>query len=409
MRHRKRDEKQKRGEAICLLKKPELAQTLKKSKGVINTHRHTIYLRDNTLYLNYTKNSKRHRTSLNKLIKRLNLSNNQALEHLGGLGLDQILKMLKRASTPDKKQKKKSLPSPKKTKYTTIEQAKESFLEKKIGLKETSLSLMRSRFSTISKLLNVKESCRVSKITKKSIVNYHNNAFKKYKKNTLISLNALLKGFLEFCESEQFLEKNPYFAITLKNAQEGEEIEPFNLEEVKALIENAPNLRLRAFLVVAFFAGLRTGEQLALLWSDIDFENKKININKSLNLSGVITTPKNKPSIRQVDLLEPVEKILKELKASEPANKKMIFLSIPKRTQEFQQAFKKLLEALNLKERKLYTTRHTFASLMLSQGEEPMWVSKTLGHNDLNTTYSAYSHYIPKQDKERAKFIKEIL
>ncbi|MFT2606443.1 tyrosine-type recombinase/integrase, partial [Helicobacter pylori] len=65
--------------------------------------------------------------------------------------------------------------------------------------------------------------------------------------------------------------------------------------------------------------------------------------------------------------------------------------------------------ALNLKNRKLYTTRHTFASLMLSQGEEAMWVSKTLGHKDLNTTYSTYSHYIPKQDKERAKFTKEIL
>ncbi|GAA9580990.1 hypothetical protein UBN71_14990 [Helicobacter pylori] len=265
------------------------------------------------------------------------------------------------------------------------------------------------RFSTILKLMNIKESYKVPKITKESVKNYYNNAFKKYKKNTLISLNALLKSFLEFCESERFLEKNPYFAITLKNAQEGEKIKPFNLEEVKTLIQNAPSLRLKAFLVVAFFTGLRTGEQLALLWSDIDFENKKINIDKSLNLSGVITTPKNKPSIRQVDLLEPVEKILKELKASEPANKKMIFLSIPKRTQEFQQAFKKLLKALNLKERKLYTTRHTFASLMLVHGEEAMWVSKTLGHKDLNTTYSTYSHYIPKQDKERAKFIKGIL
>ncbi len=168
-------------------------------------------------------------------------------------------------------------------------------------------------------------------------------------------------------------------------------------------------MRLKAFLAVAFFTGLRTGEQLALLWSDIDFENKKINIDKSLNLSGVITSPKNKPSIREVDLLEPVEKILKELKSSEPANKKMIFLSIPKRTQEFQRMFKKLLKALNLKERKLYTTRHTFTSLMLSHGEEPLWISQTLGHKDLNTTYSTYSHYIPKQDKERAKFLKGAL
>ncbi|WP_219036308.1 site-specific integrase [Helicobacter pylori] len=372
-------------------------------------HKHTIYLRGNTFYLNYTKNNKRHRTSLNKLTKSLNLENDKALEYLEALSLEKILKMLKGALKPNKEPNQGSQSKAKKTKDITIEQAKESFLKKKIGLKETSLNFMRSRFNTISKLLNVKESYRVSKITKESIANYHNNAFKKYRKNTLISLNAILKSFLEFCEQEGFTEKSPYFKITLKNAQEGEKIEPFNLEEIKTLIKNAPSLRLKAFLVVAFFTGLRTGEQLALLWSDIDFKNKKINIDKSLNLSGAITTPKNKPSIRQVDLLEPVEKILKELKESEPANKKMIFLSIPKRTQAFQQAFKKLLNALNLKERKLYTTRHTFASLMLSQGEEPMWVSKTLGHKDLNTTYSAYSHYIPKQGKERAKFIKGIL
>ncbi|MGL2716174.1 tyrosine-type recombinase/integrase [Helicobacter pylori] len=370
---------------------------------------YTIYLRGTAIYLNYTKNSKRHRTSLNKLTKSLNLENDKALEYLGSLSLDQILKMLKRASTPNKKQKKKSLPPPKKTKGITLEQTKESFLKRKIGLKETSLSIMRSRLNTILKLMNIKDSSKVSKITKESVTNYHNNAFKRYKKNTLVNFNSLLKSFLEFCEQEGYTDKSPYYAITLKNAQEAKAIDPFNLEEVKSLIGNAPSLRLKAFLTTAFFTGLRTGEQLALLWSDIDFENKKINIDKSLNLSGVITSPKNKPSIREVDLLEPVEKILKELKASEPANKKMIFLNIPKRTQDFQQAFKKLLKALNLKDRKLYTTRHTFASLMLSQGEEAMWISQMLGHKDLNTTYSTYSHYIPQQKKERAKFLKGIL
>ncbi|MGN8519986.1 site-specific integrase [Helicobacter pylori] len=373
-------------------------------------HSHTIYLRENALYLNYTKNSKRHRTSLNKLIKSLNLDNTQALEYLEGLSLDKILKMLKKgALKPNKEPKQESQRAHKKTKNITIAQAKESFFNQKIGLKAESLRFMRLRFNTILKLLNIKESSKVSKITKESVTNYHNNAFKKYKKNTLISLNALLKSFLEFCENERFLEKSPYYAITLKNALTAKAIDPFSLEEIKSLIENAPSLRLKAFLAVAFFTGLRTGEQLVLLWSDVDFKNKKINIDKSLNLSGAITSPKNKPSIREVDLLEPVEKILKELKASEPANKKMIFLSIPKRTQDFQIMFKKLLKALNLKDRKLYTTRHTFASLMLSMGEEAMWVSKTLGHKDLNTTYKTYSHYIPKQEKERAKFLKGIL
>ncbi|GAA9846322.1 hypothetical protein VN0596_14650 [Helicobacter pylori] len=372
-------------------------------------NKHTIYLRGNALYLNYTNNSKRRRLSLNKLIKSLNLENDKALEYLEGLSLEKILKMLKGALKPDKEPKQGSQRTAKKTKNTTIAQAKESFFNQKIGLKEESLRFMRLRFSTILKLLNIKESSKVSKITKESVTNYHNKAFKKYKKNTLMSLNALLKSFLEFCETERFLEKSPYFKITLKNALTAKAIDPFSLEEIKTLIENAPSLRLKAFLTTAFFTGLRTGEQLALLWSDVDFENKKINIDKSLNLSGVITSPKNKPSIREVDLLEPVEKILKELKASEPANKKMIFLSIPKRTQDFQLAFKKLLKALNLKNRKLYTTRHTFASLMLSMGEEAMWVSQTLGHKDLNTTYSTYSHYIPKQNRERAQFLKGIL
>ncbi len=84
----------------------------------------------------------------------------------------------------------------------------------------------------------------------------------------------LLKSFLAFCESERFLSQNPYFAITLKNALTAKEIEPFNLEEVKSLIENAPSLRLKAFLVVAFFTGACTGEQLALMWEDIDFTEK---------------------------------------------------------------------------------------------------------------------------------------
>ncbi|MCQ2810226.1 site-specific integrase [Helicobacter pylori] len=372
-------------------------------------HNHTIYLRGNAVYLNYTKNSKRHRASLNKLIKSLNLENDEALEYLKGLSLEKILKMQKEALKPNKEPKQESQSKAKKTKNITIAQVKESFFNQKIGLKAESLKFMHLRFKMILELLNVKDNSKVSKITKESVTNYHNNAFKKYKKNTLMSLNSLLKSFLEFCEQEGYTDKNPYFKITMKNAKEGEKINPFSLNEIKAILQSAPDLRLKAFLTTAFFTGLRTGEQLALLWSDVDFENKKININKSLNLSGVITSPKNKPSIREVDLLEPVEKILKELKATEPANKKMIFLSVPKRTQDFQRAFKKLLKALNLKDRKLYTTRHTFASLMLSQGEEAMWISQTLGHKDLNTTYKTYSHYIPKQDKERAKFLKGVL
>ncbi len=371
------------------------------------------YKGEPTLYLNYhDKNNKRFRVSLRKATDCLKINADEALEFFKDKSLKEILAFVNRLEAmknANKRVKNAEKQTHRIQSKITILQALKRFLALKIGLKQTSINSLENVFNSIFSVMGLKESDRLKKITKEKIAQYHEKTLILYKKNTIHNLNANLKSFLAFCENERFIEKNPYYAITLKNAQEAKAIVPFSLEEVKTLLENAQSLRLKAFLMVAFFTGLRTGEQLALLWEDIDFNEKKITINKTLNELGQITSPKNKPSIREVDLLEPVEKILKELKESEPANKKFIFISMPKRSTIFQRAFRSLLRALNLKERKLYTTRHTFASLMLSQGEEAMWVSKTLGHKDLNTTYKTYSHYIPKQDKERAKFLKGIL
>lgn len=377
----------------------------------------TLYKREYkgelTPYISYyDQKNKRFRVSLNQARECLKMNTDEALEYFQSKSLKEILAFVKRleamknANKRVKNAEKRTLKIQSKI---TILEALKRFLALKIGLKQTSINSLENVFNSVFRIMDLKESDKLKKITQERIAKYHEETLKHYKKNTIRNLNANLKSFLEFCEQERLMEKSPYFAITLKNTKEAKAIEPFSLEEVKTLIENAPSLRLKAFLMVAFFTGMRTGEQLALLWEDIDFNNKTIIINKSLNELGQITSPKNKQSIREVDLLEPVEKILKELKASEPESEKFVFIDMPKRSSVFQRHFKKLLKALNLKERKLYTTRHTFASLMLAHGEEAMWVSKTLGHKDLNTTYSTYSHYIPKQDKERAKFLKGIL
>ncbi|GAA7373955.1 tyrosine-type recombinase/integrase [Helicobacter pylori] len=371
------------------------------------------YKGEETLYLNYyDKTNKRFRVSLRKATDCLKMKTDEALEYFKDKSLKEILAFVNRLEAIKNANKRVKFAEKRTMRIQskiTILQALKRFLALKIGLKQTSINSLENVFNSVFRVMDLKEGDKLKKITQEKIAKYHEETLKHYKKNTIHNLNANLKSFLEFCEQEGFIEKSPYFAITLKNAKEAKAIEPFSLEEIKTILQNAPSLRLKAFLMVAFFTGLRTGEQLALMWEDIDFNEKTITINKSLNELGQITTPKNKPSVREVDLLEPVGKILKELKESEPANKKFVFIDMPKRSTMFQRAFRALLRALNLKDRKLYTTRHTFASLMLSQGEEAMWVSKTLGHKDLNTTYKTYSHYIPKQDKERAKFLKGIL
>ncbi len=293
----------------------------------------TIYKRDyrgeTTLYISYyDQKNKRFRVSLNKATECLKMPIDEALEYFQSKSLKEILAFIKRleamknANERLKNAEKRTLKIQSKI---TILEALKRFLALKIGLKQTSLNSLENVFNSIFSVMGLKESDKLKKITKEKIALYHEKTLKHYKKNTIHNLNANLKSFLAFCETERFLEKNPYFSVTLKNAQEATAIMPFTLEEVKTLIENAPSLRVKAFLTVAFLTGMRTGEQLALTWEDIDFDEKKIVINKSLNELGSITTPKNKPSVREIDLLEPVGKILKELQASEPESKKFVF------------------------------------------------------------------------------------
>ena len=48
-----------------------------------------------------------------------------------------------------------------------------------------------------------------------------------------------------------------------------------------------------------------------------------------------------------------------------------------------------------LKYRRMYETRHTFASWALASGETPEWVARTLGHVDTSMVYRTYGRYIP--------------
>lgn len=45
--------------------------------------------------------------------------------------------------------------------------------------------------------------------------------------------------------------------------------------------------------------------------------------------------------------------------------------------------------------RRMYETRHTFASWALGSGESPEWVARTLGHVNTSMVYKTYGRYIP--------------
>ena len=62
--------------------------------------------------------------------------------------------------------------------------------------------------------------------------------------------------------------------------------------------------------------------------------------------------------------------------------------------------WKRAMEKSGLTHRRMYETRHTFASWAMALGETPGWIARTLGHVDTSMVYRTYSRYIPNLTKQ---------
>ena len=57
------------------------------------------------------------------------------------------------------------------------------------------------------------------------------------------------------------------------------------------------------------------------------------------------------------------------------------------------------MERAQVRYRPAYNTRHTYASMMLSAGENPMWVAFQMGHSDWGMIRRRYGRYLPDIDR----------
>lgn len=275
-----------------------------------------------------------------------------------------------------------------KPKNYTLQALSAEFLQSLEYVKETTLVAYKSMANVLSGVFKNKD---LRLFPKQELERILYNKHKKY-----LHFFNRLSVFANEKYALNIPKLKPKRAITIKS-----EPKPFNLEEMELLLTRAGGT-LKVFLHLAFLTGARTGEILALEWEDIDFENKKIYINKSENSLGKITEPKTYSSVRFIDLLEPLERYLLTLKKSRGQIVKGI-----KRGQ-LRKEFDALQSRQGLDRRIIYNTRHTFASLMLSNGEEPLWVASMLGHKNLNITYEFYARWIP-QKTTRAGFLNNLI
>ena len=160
--------------------------------------------------------------------------------------------------------------------------------------------------------------------------------------------------------------------------------------ELKALLNAARmhSAQMFAALQVAVGTGMRQGEQLRLVWGDIDFENSQITIR---------LTKIDKP--RVVHMISPVANALKVLRDGGdvmPLPSRGVFLNDagqPMHNYELQAKWRRLRKAAKLPGFRWHDLRHSAASVLAQAGATLAEIGNILGHQNVATT-ARYAHLV---------------
>lgn len=199
----------------------------------------------------------------------------------------------------------------------------------------------------------------------------------------------------------------------------------WTLEETQRFIEIAQGHRFYIAFLLALTTGMRQGEILALRWSDIDLENGRIYIQRTVSHIGKKLTfaePKSESGNRMITLPEEVTEALLEHKANQEREKELSENSYDDQdlvvsringnivSQAFlRQHFTSLIKKAGLPYIRFHDLRHTHASLLLLQGVHPKVVSERLGHSNIGITMNTYSHILPGLQEQATKEFGEAL
>lgn len=169
-------------------------------------------------------------------------------------------------------------------------------------------------------------------------------------------------------------------------------------------------------ILICLNTGLRVGEVCALRWENVDFETRRIHVEKTIEriyskeenkTIVIIDTPKSITSVRTIPINSKLYNILKQIRGK---SKKTDFVLTGSsehyvEPRNYQYHFKEILKRSKVKKYKFHTLRHTFATNCIEAGMDIKSLSEILGHADVSITLNIYVH---SSDKAKRKYLEKI-
>lgn len=307
----------------------------------------------------------------------------------------------------------------------TFKQLLESFFEyKKDKIKESSLRAYKNALISLHHKGLIDENKRISSFSIAYCQNIY-EGIKSHLKRPKWYL-TMIKTIFNYGVKMELITSNPFSKVdtTERQANKIKKKDFFERDELKAFMNSAKTLKNNAYFYLFTLlarTGMRQGEARALKWSDINFFNHTISINKTVtnnkdNIEVIGDTPKNEASYRTIIMDHNTEILLNEwkqlqqeasLKRGKPIKKDSLLFTSYKggiiSPVQCRNAMKVACDRANVPYISLHGLRHTYVSLMIEAGESPINIAHTVGHSDTKMIMKVYDAMTENRQQQTAE------
>jgi integrase len=290
----------------------------------------------------------------------------------------------------------------------TFKEVAEDWIEyKKPNIRASSLKMyeghLRHHFSGID-LLKVN---RISTVTVEKFISSKQDVGMNI--TTLRKLIVTFNQVMNYAVRHRYIEYNPVRDAERPRGRgkaKENHIRILNPSEIKALLEAEEDLKYKTLFMLSIMSGARQGELLGLKWTDIDWFNNQIFIQRSFN-EGAWYRPKSKTSKRKIDIGPAMMSQLKKWRLACPPNDNdLIFPNEAgnpiNHANMLSRYFYPALKKAKIEKLRFHDLRHTYASLLIEQGENIKYIQSQLGHASPVVTLTVYAHLMKSVNQESA-------
>ena len=227
--------------------------------------------------------------------------------------------------------------------------------------------------------------------------------------STLRKVLVTLGQIMAYAVRHKYLDHNPVRDAERPRGQgiiEEKKIKVLTPEEIKALMDAVTDQKYHTLFRLALMSGARQGELLGLKWSDIDWGASQILIQRTFNNQAWYDA-KTKSSKRRIDIGPGMIAELKKWKlACMPSRLNLVFPNEAGKPMNHNNLvsrhFDPALRHAGIDRIRFHDLRHTFASMLIEQGENIKYIQSQLGHSTPTVTLNVYAHLMKSENQEAA-------